>query len=45
MVTNILVNQSSVTVTAGTIYYWSIVTKDAAGNSSESGVYQFIVLD
>ncbi|OZV67539.1 hypothetical protein [Winogradskyella aurantia] len=45
MVTDILVNQSTVSVTAGTIYYWSIVTRDAAGNSSESGVYQFVVLD
>jgi len=35
---------TDVQVTPGTIYYWSITTKDAHGNSSESGVYQFKVL-
>ncbi|MBC2846051.1 hypothetical protein [Winogradskyella flava] len=33
--------QLTVSVTPGTIYYWEVVTKDAEGNSSESGVYQF----
>ncbi|MFP9113890.1 hypothetical protein ACLI1A_08090 [Flavobacterium sp. RHBU_3] len=33
-------SQMSVTVTAGT-YYWKIVTKDQAGNSTASPVYQF----
>ena len=37
-------NQSlAVAVTANTIYYWKVVTKDAQGNSSESEVYQFKV--
>lgn len=38
-------NQITVPVISGTIYYWEIVTKDAAGNSSESGVYQFRILE
>lgn len=37
--------QLTVTVIPGTIYYWNIVTKDSAGNSSESGIYQFRVLN
>lgn len=36
-------SQLSVSVISSSIYYWNIVTKDAAGNTSESGVYQFIV--
>ena len=40
---DISVNQLSVSVMSGTIYYWNVVTKDAAGNTSESGVYQFLV--
>ena len=31
----------SVAVTANTIYYWKVVTKDSKGNTSDSGVYQF----
>lgn len=38
-------NQLTVSVTPGTIYYWSIVSKDAAGNTSESGIYQFNIAD
>ncbi len=34
---------SNVSISANTIYYWEIVTFDAKGNSSESGVYQFKV--
>lgn len=34
---------SNVNVSSGTIYYWSVTTKDAFGNESESGVYQFKV--
>ncbi|MBO3116742.1 hypothetical protein J4050_08290 [Winogradskyella sp. DF17] len=41
--TDVNVNQLTVSVTPGTIYYWYVVTKDAAGNSSESGVYQFSI--
>ena len=42
---NISTDQLSVSVAPGNIYYWNVVTKDAEGNSSESGVYQFRVLD
>jgi hypothetical protein len=38
-------NQLTVSVVPNTIYYWNVVTKDAAGNSSESGMYQFKVLE
>jgi hypothetical protein len=31
----------TVEVAAGTIYYWKIITKDAKGNTSDSGVFQF----
>ncbi|MEM6514688.1 MAG: hypothetical protein AAF688_00755 [Bacteroidota bacterium] len=36
--------QLSVPVNPDTIYYWNIITKDAGGNTSESGVFQFRVL-
>ena len=32
---------NNIPVVANTIYYWEIITKDARGNSSNSGVYQF----
>jgi len=32
-----------VTVSANTTYYWKVVTKDSAGNTSDSGVFQFKV--
>jgi len=38
-------DELTVSVTAGNIYYWQIVTKDLEGNSSQSGVYQFRVQD
>lgn len=38
-------NQWAVAVTSGTIYFWNVVTTDAAGNTSDSGVHQFRVLD
>ncbi|WP_296381260.1 hypothetical protein [Winogradskyella sp.] len=41
---DISVNQQTVSVVSGTIYYWNVVTKDAEGNISESGVHQFSVL-
>lgn len=31
----------NVTVTADTVYYWSVKTLDSEGNTSDSGVYQF----
>lgn len=34
---------NNVQVTSKTTYYWKIVTKDAAGNASNSGLYQFFV--
>jgi len=43
--TNTTSNQLIVSVSSGTIYYWNVVTKDAEGNSSESGVHQFNVLE
>lgn len=35
------VELTGVVVTVNTIYYWKIVTKDAKGNSSDSGIYNF----
>ncbi|OCX50836.1 hypothetical protein BEL04_19095 [Mucilaginibacter sp. PPCGB 2223] len=32
---------NGVTVTPGTTYYWKVITKDAAGNTSDSGTFQF----
>lgn len=32
---------ADVTVSANTVYYWRVVTKDGKGNTSDSGVYQF----
>lgn len=33
-----------VSVDTGTMYYWQVVTKDAEGNSSQSGIFTFKVL-
>jgi hypothetical protein len=30
-----------VTVTAGTTYYWKVITRDSKGNTSDSGVFIF----
>ncbi|WP_298894305.1 hypothetical protein [uncultured Psychroserpens sp.] len=38
------VDQLTVSVTSGNTYYWNIITKDAEGNSSESGVFEFRIL-
>lgn len=38
------VNTLKVSVSSGAVYYWSIGTKDAEGNSSRSGIYSFKVL-
>ncbi len=35
---------ADIQVESESIYYWSVTTKDAHGNSSESGIYQFRVL-
>jgi hypothetical protein len=35
----------TLSVASGNIYFWSIVSKDAEGNTSESGVYQFKILE
>lgn len=40
---DLTVAELNVTVASG-IYYWKIITKDALGNTSDSGVYQFEVL-
>lgn len=34
---------NGVTVTAGTTYYWRVITRDVNGNTSDSGLYQFTV--
>ena len=34
----------SVPVVSGTIYFWEILSRDAEGNTSRSGVYSFRVL-
>jgi len=39
----LMASQYGVMVSAGTIYYWKIVTRDANGNSSDSGVSEFSV--
>lgn len=35
---------NNVSIQRNTIYYWKIITKDASGNKSDSGVYQFKIL-
>lgn len=32
-----------VSVSSNTVYYWKVITKDAEGHSSDSGIYQFKV--
>lgn len=44
-VSSITENELTVSVSPGTIYYWKVITNDAAGNSSDSGVYQFRILN
>ena len=34
---------NNVPVSPGVTYYWKVVTKDTNGNSSDSGLYQFVV--
>lgn len=40
-VTDMFLN--NVTVLTGTTYYWKVISKDAAGNTSDSGIYTFSV--
>ncbi|MEP1489250.1 MAG: hypothetical protein ABJK28_12555 [Algibacter sp.] len=40
---DVMATELNVSVLADTIYYWKVITKDEAGNSSDSGVYQFKV--
>ncbi|MBC2838543.1 hypothetical protein [Robiginitalea sp. SC105] len=37
-------NSQVVSVASGTVYYWEILSRDAEGNTSRSGVYSFRVL-
>lgn len=37
-------NLDNITVTANTTYYWKVVTKDSAGNTSDSPIFQFKTL-
>lgn len=37
-------NSLLVTVTSGTVYYWQVLSRDALGNTSLSGLYSFRVL-
>lgn len=43
-VSDVTETELTVPVVSGTIYYWKIITKDALGNTSDSGVYQFKIL-
>lgn len=42
--TNSETQQATTNVVSGTTYYWRVVTIDAAGNSSDSGIFDFRVL-
>ncbi|SFR34310.1 hypothetical protein SAMN04490243_0812 [Robiginitalea myxolifaciens] len=35
---------TTVSVNSGTVYFWEVISRDAEGNSSSSGVYSFRVL-
>ena len=39
-----LTQEALVDVVAGTTYYWRVVTTDAEGNTSDSGIFDFRVL-
>jgi hypothetical protein len=32
---------NGLTITSGTTYYWKVITRDVAGNTSDSGIFQF----
>lgn len=41
---NLAANVTTLNVTASTnTYYWKVITKDSKGNSSDSGVFKFVV--
>lgn len=40
---SIIAKELDVTVTSNTTYYWRVVTRDATGNTSDSGIFQFKV--
>ncbi|TFF35669.1 fibronectin type III domain-containing protein [Mucilaginibacter psychrotolerans] len=33
---------ANIAVNPNTVYYWKVITKDAHGNKSDSGIYQFV---
>ena len=41
LLSNTTDNTMDVTVEAGNIYYWRVVTNDSIGNTSESEVFEF----
>ena len=41
---DVTTNELQVSVSSGEIYYWKVVTKDEAGNTSETNIFQFRVL-
>ena len=41
---DVTTTELSVLVSANTIYYWKVITKDSLGNTSDSGIFQFRVL-
>ncbi|XLS29514.1 hypothetical protein ACJD0Z_01545 [Flavobacteriaceae bacterium M23B6Z8] len=40
-ISTVTASSLSVDITAGTIYYWSIITRDSEGNTSNSEIFQF----
>jgi len=42
-ITDSAVTKKEVTVSSNTLYFWRIITKDAAGNESSSAVFKFAV--
>ncbi len=40
----VTVTEQKVAVSADTVYYWSVITKDEEGNATNSGIYSFKVL-
>ncbi len=41
---NVATSSDKVSVVSGTTYYWKVISKDAEGNISDSGIYSFQVL-
>jgi len=42
--TDAVTTETTVSVTSGATYYWKVITEDAEGNRSDSGVFDFKVL-